>query len=395
MTAAASLNDAPATSRAPRFASLDGLRGVAALVVLLHHVAFAIPSFAMTYMSWELPSMDTPAWWGAYTPLKLATAGPEAVIVFFLLSGFVLALDPFGKPGFNWVAYYPRRIVRLYVPIVASVVLAVALIALVPRDPSNIIGGWTTTLANPVVTPKTILQEASVLFANGFWINPPLWSLVWEVWFSLLLPLFVAAVVLLRRAWWLGVVVGFALSAAGMHWHQAWLAYLPMFLIGVALARGAGDLRRIADRIAGWRFGSLVWGALLVAGLALIVLTWLIRGTGAIDTVTAATVSPTTLLGALIIVVCAAFSPGVSRVLSTRPVAWLGRISYSLYLVHLPLLLAIVFWLGDRQPWIVAALAIPGSLLLAWGFTVVVEAPAHRLARWLGRRTAEARAEVV
>lgn len=392
MTASAPLASS-GSSPTPRFASLDGLRGVAALVVLLHHVAFAIPSFALTYISWDLPARDTVAWWAAYTPAKLLTAGPEAVIVFFLLSGFVLALEPFAKPGFDWLAYYPRRIVRLYVPIVASVVLGVALIALVPRNPQDIVGGWVANLSNPVVSPKTIVQEMSVLFAPTFAINPPLWSLVWEVWFSLLLPLFVAAVVLLRRAWWWGVILGFALSTAGMIGHQTWLVYLPMFLIGVALARGVDDLRRMAARIQSWRFGTLIWAAVLVLGLVLLVFTWILRGFGVIDTVTAATVSPITVAGATLIVIACAFWPGAVRALTTRPAAWLGRISYSLYLVHLPILLAVVFLVGDRQTWLVVGISIPLCLAAAWAFWRLVESPAHRLARWFGRRTAQARAD--
>lgn len=367
-----------------RFASLDGLRGVAALVVLLHHVAFAVPWFAPTYFSQDLAPEGSVIWWLAYTPLKILTAGPEAVIVFFLLSGFVLSLEPFRKPTFDWLGYYPRRIVRLYVPIIASVLLAVLLILVIPRSVGAVTGTWLEILADPRISLGTVTREATVLFETDFRINPPLWSLVWEVWFSLLLPLFVALVLLLRRAWWVAVIVGFAASVAGMHFAQPALIYLPMFLIGVGLARGVEDLRSLANRIQSWRLGGLVWWLLTILAVLLLVLTWLIRGFGSIDTLAAATISPTTLLGATLLLFCCAFWPGAVRALTTAPVAWLGRVSYSLYLVHVPVLLAIAFAVGDGQWWWIVVLAIPASLLVAWGFARVVEVPAHRLSRTVG-----------
>lgn len=61
---------------------------------------------------------------------------------------------------------------------------------------------------------------------------------------------------------------------------------------------------------------------------------------------------------------------------------WLGTISFSLYLVHVPLLNAVFHSLHDRVPLAaVAALSVLGALPLAWMFYVAVERPAHRLAR--------------
>jgi peptidoglycan/LPS O-acetylase OafA/YrhL len=376
-----------ATTLAPdtRFASLDGLRGVAALVVLFHHVAFVIPAFSDTYRTQDLVGPDNPVWWFAYTPLKILTAGPEAVVVFFLLSGFVLALEPLRKPAYDWVAYYPRRIVRLYVPIVASVVLAVVLVLIVPRDPSRASSSWLTMLADPSLRPTAILGEATVLFHPPlFPLNGPLWSLVWEVWFSLLLPLAIALVLLVRRHWWIVAVLSFALSWVGFAFEWGALVYLPMFMVGVAMARGIEDLRRWADAISRLRFAAVVWALLTLLGLGLLVWSWMYRGTGAIDTVLAASISPEKLVGGTILLFACAFSPAAVRALTVRPVAWLGRVSFSLYLVHVPVLLAIAFAVGAQDWWLTVVLAIPAALLVAWGFSKAVEVPAHRLSRRVG-----------
>ena len=92
-------------------------------------------------------------------------------------------------------------------------------------------------------------------------------------------------------------------------------------------------------------------------------------------------------LGASLIIV-AALPPGpVHAVLSHRWLQWVGRISYSLYLVHVPLLLAAVIVLHDALPiWAILLAVPPASLLLGWLFHVVVAEPCVRLGHRLARR---------
>ncbi|MDO7882146.1 acyltransferase family protein [Salinibacterium soli] len=375
---------APAASDT-RFASLDGLRGVAAFVVLLHHVALVTPGITMTYQGHDIAPTWSLIWWASFTPLKILTAGPEAVVVFFLLSGFVLALEPLRKPAYDWLAYYPRRIVRLYLPIIASVAFAVLLILLVPRDPSRASSPWVGMLADPSLGAPSVFGEATVLFHPPlFPINGPLWSLVWEVWFSLLLPLALALVLLVRRAWWAVALVSFGLSWLGFLWDWGALLYLPMFLVGVAMARGIEDLRALAGRISALRGAPWAWLGLVLLSLLLLVIGWIIRGRGWVDTEFAISITPEKLLGGALLLFCCAFAPGARWALTLRPIAWLGKVSFSLYLVHVPVLLAIAFAVGATQWWLTVLLAIPASLLVAWGFSVAVEMPAHRLSRRVG-----------
>ena len=82
-----------------RIASLDGLRGLAAATVLFTHVLLA----GIAFHAYD--ARDAPVW-----------AGNVAVGVFFVLSGFVLTL-PSTRRAENWVAYYPARLLRLYLPV--------------------------------------------------------------------------------------------------------------------------------------------------------------------------------------------------------------------------------------------------------------------------------------
>lgn len=93
--------------REKRILSLDGLRGLGALMVFLYHVDIMVKPF------------------GAGGPSLFP--GTASVMVFFILSGIVLSLVPFkrmGSGGYDWLGYYPRRVVRLCVPLFAAIALA-------------------------------------------------------------------------------------------------------------------------------------------------------------------------------------------------------------------------------------------------------------------------------
>ena len=176
----------------------------------------------------------------------------------------------------------------------------------------------------------------------------------------------------------------------GVVLHQEWLIYLPVFLLGVALARGAGDLRVLAARVDALRYGTAVWWMLLAVGMVAIISRWMIIDQLPRNHVLDVLAFPITALGAALVTACCAFWGGSSRFLTWKPVAWLGRVSFSLYLVHLPIVLSTAFLIGDEHWLRVAAISVPLSLLTAWGFYKVVEAPAHRLSVRVGRMTARA-----
>ena len=95
---------------AGRVVSLDGLRGLAALVVMVHHGLLTWPALAAQY---DGPNRGSGTWWLTFTPLHLIWAGTEAVVVFFVLSGIVLTRPFLLRRGGGWPAYYGRRLLRL------------------------------------------------------------------------------------------------------------------------------------------------------------------------------------------------------------------------------------------------------------------------------------------
>ncbi len=391
---------------------LDALRGVAAVIVLVHHVSMTAPSVSAAYTSSADVAVFSPAWWVTLSPLKILFAGPEFVLVFFVLSGFVLVLTPLRRwpwtrpgtpdtasptstveadspgppapaPGYDWLAYYPRRIVRLAIPVVVSVGLAAAWILLVPRTGAG--GAWMAKQGSPDLGIGNLLREASILgFTGRPDVNPPLWSLAWEMWFSLLLPIGVIFAVATRRwtpAW---VAVLLATSTAGYLLGVEPLMYLPAFGLGALLAANHGSLLAWSTRLAARRGGTLAWAAIAVLGPVLLIAYWLLRPalTEPWNSVALSLRVP----GAVLVVATVALWPPVQRMLGGRLLAWLGTISFSLYLVHFPIVVTFAQLFGPEHWWWGALVSVPLSLVLAQLMYRWVELPAQTLAGRVGAR---------
>ncbi|SDL33354.1 acyltransferase family protein [Microbacterium azadirachtae] len=351
-----------------RIGSLDGLRGLAAGIVLIHHASLIAE-----------PWLD-PAGWAVLTqsPLKLLIAGSEAVMVFFVLSGLVVAL-PALRPGFSWARYFPARLFRLYVPVIAALGAAALLVKVIPRDASTMPDdSWMQDAQATSVSAGDVLSQMTLLRAD-YPIDNVLWSLRWELFFSLLLPLYVWVALRVRRfavpVGVLTVVLMFAGRASG----NSALAYLPVFLLGTLIAVRFDDLRGLAAGPRARR--ALPWVAAL-AGTMLIA-SWLARP------LTAGTIAADVLwalagAGAALLVILAVIWPRAERALGTRPMQWLGRISFSLYLVHAPILATLCYLLGAERWWLACLIGVPLSLVAAAAFHALVERQSQVLARRAG-----------
>jgi peptidoglycan/LPS O-acetylase OafA/YrhL len=348
--------------------------------VVVHHSLLVSPSLANAYAYEGIPApAGSWSWWLSYTPLHLVWAGGEAVLVFFVLSGLVLAMPAARGAIIDWRAYYPQRLLRLYLPTIAAAVFAYALIRAVSRKPIPHASWWLS--AHPATASVTdVLSDASILRGTVF-VNPAFWSLQWEVVFSLLLPLFLILLVRVRR-WPLARVVALlGLIALGDITGHASLRYLPIFGLGVVMAQQIKELDRLGQRFNGYHVAQR---AAVVAGALLLVVSqwWLIAlHHGGIDRNTGAVV------GACLVVWLFACTASSTRLGTRSGVAWLGKRSFSLYLVHEPIVVTIAYLLHGRPNVIaVLALSLPLSLFAAELFGRAVEMPSHRLSREVGER---------
>ncbi|MGI9822307.1 acyltransferase family protein [Agromyces sp. Marseille-Q5079] len=353
----------------PRVQSLDGLRGLAALIVLVHHSLLVVPALAAPYYGGRAEPGAT--WLLVHTPLHLLWGGTEAVYLFFILSGLVLSLAARSR-SFTWRSYYPSRIVRLYVPVIGAVVLAGIVIALVPRDGATE-SVWLSRRSDDY--PISSMLEDATLLGGPSGVVSPLWSLYWEVLFSLLLPVYLYAA--RRMPAWLQAVIAVALSTIGTLEGVTALKYLPMFGLGVALAAGWERLGETVGRMP--RAVAIpAWTVAVAGALVLTSSYWLVLPYTDRVTARAATM-PLTLVGVAILIVAAVHAGLLARILSSRPFLFLGTISFSLYLVHEPIVIAIGHLVP--RPFMTVLIALPVALLVAVVFYHVVERPAHLLAK--------------
>lgn len=346
-----------------RITQLDGLRGLAALIVVVHHALLVSPALADAYGQAGRAGLTGAAWWLTHTPLHLLWDGTSAVFLFFVLSGFAVSLPFLGARPPRWRDYYPRRLARLYVPVWGAVGFAVLMAVLVPRVARPDQSWWINAHAIEV-NASAIAHDATLLFGTT-WLNSPVWSLRWEVWFSLALPLYLWVTVRAKKVWWLwlGVMAVMILLRP-----NEYAFYLSMFGIGVVMAVHRNHLAGLTSNLPRW-----AWPGLAVLALLLTNASWYWMDVPAELLLT--------LVGTSLLVFIFLGWPTAKRLGDARPVQWLGKRSFSLYLVHEPIVVSLAMLLPAQNALIALAVSLPLSLLAAATFYRLVEHPAHRFAR--------------
>jgi peptidoglycan/LPS O-acetylase OafA/YrhL len=365
-----------------RLAALDGLRGFLAAAVVLHHCMSTVsgpPSFSANPLLWI----------ATYSPTHLLWAGTQAVFAFFVLSGFVLIWPHTATRQTNWSAWYVQRFARLYLPIWAGAVFSYLMYVLIARPVIPGMDSWLLLHAGSYSTSDFAGDLLLVADVNPI-LNTAYWSLRWEVIYSLLVPLVVFALHrvrsrILAAALALALVAAVVLGTRGANqspqWQTFWdtLKYLPMFLLGALAAQWADEIRRLIHWIQRERKAiAALW--LLAIGALLWPVEW-----GTVHTLPSFHNAFATC-GALLLVVLFAFSSSGKQIGQMRVPSWLGQRSFSIYLVHGPIVVSIAYLLYPHYlPWMMLLTALPLSIGAGAIFFVLVEKPLHTVSRNLGR----------
>jgi peptidoglycan/LPS O-acetylase OafA/YrhL len=195
------------SSERNRLQFLDGLRGLAAVYVMIGHARWLL---------WEGYSegyLKHPEQYSTFNKLvmyflSLFKFGHEAVMFFFVLSGFVIHLKyakNLSKPvpdKFKWPAYFLRRIKRIYPPFILALLITFLLDTLGRNFHWTIYYGSTSyPLINENIGSnnwglKTFFGNLFFLYTDYvpvYGTNGPAWSLKYEWWFYMLYPLFLLA----------------------------------------------------------------------------------------------------------------------------------------------------------------------------------------------------------
>jgi peptidoglycan/LPS O-acetylase OafA/YrhL len=358
-----------------RYVQLDSLRGLAACSVVLCHSTNVLPGV-----------YDDPRrfWWLTETPLAMLRAGHAAVIFFFVLSGFVLSL-PFLKGPVSYPAFLFRRVCRIWIPYATAMVVAVGCAVWFHPAPVTGLSQWAN---QPIGFPNLQLILGHLLlvgaFANGTY-DPVVWSLVYEMRISLLFPLLV---LLLRLgAWWKVLGAAATLSVAELFLERLpfWsgstdlpmtLHYAGLFVLGMVLARDMSKLQALYARLS-FRTKSLLWLlALSCYGHQI----WLFPDSKLQHVPLYR--DGFTALGVSLFIMLALSPSRFSAWLERKPLVFLGKTSYSVYLYHAVILLSLVHCFFGRVPLVLLWLGT-GVLTVAIAALSyqVIELPSIRLGR--------------
>ncbi|WP_205697975.1 acyltransferase [Conexibacter sp. SYSU D00693] len=365
----------------PRDAALDGLRAVAALAVLAYHAwLYSLPRVTA---STRETTVDAVA-----HELRLG------LVLFFVLTGYLLfgpwvraAMDG-GVAGPSVRRYARRRAARILPAYWLALAGSIALlwpregtpgVRLPPEDDL-----WLFVVLGQDFKTSTLLK-----------LDPPMWTLTVEATFYVLLPLLGAGALWLARGRLRGapaagpVAVAVALLVGGVAWNwwtsdrdlpptvtKVLPAMAPYFAVGM-LAAVAVRGRRLDGRAVGV---LVALGALLVAGNGWWAYREALEGSTAIELRIVRDLPAA--IGFALVVGAVAAAAQVPRGLGSRPLAWTGKVSYGLYLWHVPVLLvARAEGLLPASAFGAFAVALPPSLAVAAVSWYLVERPAMAWAR--------------
>jgi peptidoglycan/LPS O-acetylase OafA/YrhL len=324
------------------------------------------------------------------SPLHAAIAGHEAVILFFLLSGFVLAVPFSGRERMDYVPFMVKRVVRIWFPFAAAVVLAaLGSLALHSRVPTG--NPWIDQTWSCRPSIRLVVQHFLMIgHYDSAQLNTAFWSLVYEMRISLVYPALYWASrrmgprMLLPGAFLVGVAAAFYADHSGHEGLSYNFVCAFFFLAGIYLQRNIGHITSWVDAQV---------GAVKIAMLALCV--GCFDGPGAFPAISVHgfTYVPMFLresicvAGAVGILVGAVTIGGFRTMLNQPRIRRLGEISYSLYLVHGTVLFVLIRLFYGKP--LLAALFpayILASYWLAEGMHRLVEVPTMQMARVLSEK---------
>ena len=338
-----------------RVLSLDALRGLAAFVVVWHH-------FRLCFVVGE------PRWW-----LRPFFAGRSAVVLFFVLSGYVLALPYWRGAQPTYGIYLLRRFTRIYIPYAAAAVLALLaasqlLYSKLPLSP------WFYRTWQTALTPQVIAEQFFTIPGTGE-VNTAFWSLRYEMELSIIFPLVCWSISRLKgMASFVGALALEAIATAifkNKPPSPFLMELAQSFLWGSCFIYGA-LLSYKSEKIGEWYGITPRWAKVAV-----------LIGTTLVYLSTKSSVQP---FAACVVLVFAERSRA-SRWLNMPIPEYLGRISYSMYLMHGTVLYATLILLYGKLPFVVLVGTYCAlTLLLSHLFCVGVEEPSMRLGkRWAKR----------
>lgn len=344
----------------PDFAVLDGIRGIAALYVVINHARGHLLIGGS-----ELAAIKPIPDWTIfqklyYSILQFTALGSEFVIVFFVLSGFSIAYSL--RNGQHIGSFYLKRLIRLYPPYLWALFWAFLVFIIIKNTVPelnkagySVFHSWESILYNLIYVH------------NGKFI-PQFWSLIHEVFFYLLIPF-----ALIRKKIYYSIslllfIVGLFITTDFNNSNlfiKFLFSYNFYFFIGVYLYFNYKNIKRffiIKNNI-------LFYSVITLLFLITILINYFINNN-----------KITFLIAsfASVLLVC----NFLEKKITNRFIKWVGEMSYTLYISHFASIylfyallakLGIVAPVGKIQIWWVWPIAVVVALFFSKIFYIIIE----------------------
>ena len=378
--------------------ALDSVRGIAACIVVLGHFADVFfPSILIGSPQTVRTHFDLPIY---QSPLSVFFASGFAVIMFFILSGFVLTLKYFSHHQSSLFPAALKRYVRLMPIVFVSILLGYGLMSFGLMFFAEVNKhAHLGVLVYPFAFEPNLLQAISQGLVGVFTseanaatsYNPVLWTIYYEL---------------------LGAFIIFGLATLSRDQPKRWLLYgaaimafantfFCAFIVGLVLAdlyaSRPGFYQKIQNLASGYKFFLLILALSIAAYQPPAIGT----ATGPLWNALTLVNSDTTfsrrilqLTAGLILILLALGWTNFSRVLRIKPLRWLGKVSYALYAVHFIIIYSLtcgLFLLFNQHfgYTISALMAMGASLPIIFGLShllhIYVELPSIAAAGKVGR----------
>ncbi len=338
-----------------RIHCLDGLRGLSALLVVIHHYSLITLENADALFLVNHRFLNG-------TLNFFGFIGHLCVWFFFILSGYSLSVFFSKKYAGNYSRYLGSRLIRLYFPIEMAILLTLLTMICIPRDSSGL-GEWVG--GHPeYIELGDYLRDITIVSGTSANLSP-LWSMQWEIVASVVFPgiYFVS-----RRLEPRISIVLAALAIGYCGFIELFpLCYIGMFLIGAMLQ----NLHELRPRKSKFPITELL------CALFLVLLPYYFLPENRYFYFIVFLVLP--VIGMTLILNNCLTNPRINSVFSSKWLKGLGKISFSLYLTHEIVLLAFTYQFSGDSTYNFVALGLVIPVAVVFYFSI--EKTSHQFAR--------------
>jgi peptidoglycan/LPS O-acetylase OafA/YrhL len=380
-----------------RIESLDSLRGIASLIVVIFHCLLSYNLFYNAHYFNDFANDFLEFF--TLSPLRLAWAGKEAVLLFFVLSGFVLSIPFQSGIAPKYGEYVVRRFFRIYLPYIIVMLISVLLVTMFAgyKDIEGFSQVYENRWAHSISLRDIIAYIIMYDINTSNNVNGVVWTLYHEMRISLIFPVFLFLINKLKfgKALTLSLVVNFifyiflgtasnmsnaisgTISTLFMQFQES-IFYCTFFIFGAILSKYRSNLTILND------IGALSRITLWVLTVILINNRWLdvvfnIKSSQLEDFVS--------MIGILLLFTLVLTSNKANQLLTKKPLLWLGQVSFSLYLIHIPVLMLTTIFLSKLMPLELTFILVPFICLPIAHYThKYIEIPSNKWGRLISKK---------